>query len=144
MCHFCSTLVCFHPIHINHLAKISLINMTLKWHYINMFEKIHNFWLVRHGFWLVWLWSHPISHYYILKIFQNLELQVYKKIKEPSNFWYEFFFSQMLGAWCMENVSFEVFKMYILCVLKVNHIKLVLRLKWNSKALNDSLNTSLE
>ncbi len=128
MCRFCSTLVCFHPTHINHLAIFFLINMTLKWHYINMFEKIHNFLLVQHGFWLIWLWSHPTSHYYILKIFQNLELQVYKKIKEPSNFWYEFFFFQMLGAWCMENVNFEVLKMRILCVLKVNHIKLVLKL----------------
>jgi hypothetical protein len=27
----------------NHLAQISLINMTLKWHYINMFEKFDSF-----------------------------------------------------------------------------------------------------
>jgi len=33
-------------IYINHLAKISLINMTLKWHYINMFNKIDIFLVV--------------------------------------------------------------------------------------------------
>ncbi len=27
-------------IHINHSVKISLINMTLKWHYKNMFENL--------------------------------------------------------------------------------------------------------
>ncbi len=33
----------FFNIHINHLAQISLINMTFKWHYVNMFEKIDSF-----------------------------------------------------------------------------------------------------
>jgi hypothetical protein len=33
----------FFNIHINHLAQMFLINMTLKCHYINMFEKIINF-----------------------------------------------------------------------------------------------------
>jgi hypothetical protein len=36
----------FFNIHINHLSQISLINMTLKWHYINLFEKIDNFLIV--------------------------------------------------------------------------------------------------
>jgi hypothetical protein len=44
--------------HINHLTQISLINMTLKWRYVNMFEKIDSSLVVKHGFWLVWLWSH--------------------------------------------------------------------------------------
>ncbi len=30
-------------VHINHLGQISLINMTLKWHYINMCDKIDGF-----------------------------------------------------------------------------------------------------
>ncbi len=51
----------FFHIHINHLAQISLINMTLKWHCINIFEKINNFSIVQHGFWFVWLWLHPIA-----------------------------------------------------------------------------------
>jgi hypothetical protein len=42
----------FNP-HINHLAQIFLINMTLKWHNINMSEKIDSFSVIRHGFWLV-------------------------------------------------------------------------------------------
>jgi len=29
--------------HINHLVQVFLINMTLKWHYINMFDKIDSF-----------------------------------------------------------------------------------------------------
>ncbi len=33
----------FLNIHINHLAQISLINITLKWHYINMFDKLDKF-----------------------------------------------------------------------------------------------------
>jgi len=32
----------FFNIRINHLAQFFFINMTLKWHYINMFEKIDN------------------------------------------------------------------------------------------------------
>jgi hypothetical protein len=47
--------------HINHLVQISLINMTLKWHYINTSEKIDNFFIIWHGFWLVWLWLHPMG-----------------------------------------------------------------------------------
>jgi hypothetical protein len=35
--------------------------MTLKWHYIYMFNKINSFLVVWHGFWLVWLWSHPCN-----------------------------------------------------------------------------------
>jgi hypothetical protein len=34
--------------------------MKLKWHYINICDKIDSFWVVRHGFWLIWLWSHLI------------------------------------------------------------------------------------
>jgi len=30
-------------IHMDHLTQFSLMNMTLKWHYINMFEKIDGF-----------------------------------------------------------------------------------------------------
>jgi len=45
----------------NHLTQISLINMILKWHYINMLEKIDSFSVVKHGFCLIWLWSHPLS-----------------------------------------------------------------------------------
>jgi hypothetical protein len=33
----------FFNTHINHLTQISLINMTLKWHYINMFDRIDSF-----------------------------------------------------------------------------------------------------
>jgi hypothetical protein len=43
----------FYDTHINHLTQISLINMTLKWRYVNMFEKIDKFLVVKHGFWLV-------------------------------------------------------------------------------------------
>ncbi len=39
--------------HINHLAQITLINVTFKWHYINMFDKDNSFLVVQHGFWLV-------------------------------------------------------------------------------------------
>jgi hypothetical protein len=39
--------------HFNHLAQIFLINMALKWHYINMFEKFDSFLDVWHGFWFV-------------------------------------------------------------------------------------------
>jgi hypothetical protein len=49
----------FFNTHINHLAQISLINMTLKWHYINMFDKINSFPTIQHGFWFIWMWLHP-------------------------------------------------------------------------------------
>jgi hypothetical protein len=45
----------FLSIHINHLAHIFLDNMTLKWDYINMFEKIDSFSIIQHSFWFVWL-----------------------------------------------------------------------------------------
>jgi hypothetical protein len=38
-----------------------LINMTLKWHYINMFEKIDSSTIVQHGFWFIWLWLHLVD-----------------------------------------------------------------------------------
>jgi hypothetical protein len=47
---------------INHITQISLINITLKWHYINLFEIIDSFLVVWHGFWLIWLW------FYLLKV----------------------------------------------------------------------------
>jgi hypothetical protein len=50
----------FFNTHINYLPQISLINMILKWHYINMFENFDIFLVVWHGFWLVWLWSYPL------------------------------------------------------------------------------------
>jgi hypothetical protein len=40
----------FNSSHLKHLAQISLINMTLKWHYVHMFEKIDSFSIVWHGF----------------------------------------------------------------------------------------------
>jgi hypothetical protein len=43
-------MIFFLNININHLAQNSLINMTLKWHYINMCDKIDSFLVVQHGF----------------------------------------------------------------------------------------------
>jgi hypothetical protein len=56
------------------LLQISLMNMTLKWHYINMFENFDKFSVVWHGFWLVWMWLHlknPKFHV----ITKHIELQ---------------------------------------------------------------------
>jgi hypothetical protein len=48
----------FFNTHIYHLTQISLINMTLKWRYINICDKIDNFSIIWHNFWLIWLWLH--------------------------------------------------------------------------------------
>jgi hypothetical protein len=45
--------------HKNDLTQISLIDTTLKWHYINIFEKIDSFSIVQHGLCFIWLWYHP-------------------------------------------------------------------------------------
>jgi hypothetical protein len=45
--------------------------MTLKWHYISMFENFDNFLVVWHGCWFDWLWSRPYGKFidrYILYI----------------------------------------------------------------------------
>ncbi len=54
-----------------HITQIYLINMTLKWHYISMFENFDNFLVVWHGCWFDWLWSRPYGKFidrYILYI----------------------------------------------------------------------------
>jgi hypothetical protein len=57
----------FFNTHINHLAKISLINMTLKWPYINMFETLDNFSVVQHNM-VFCLFDFDHTHECILKM----------------------------------------------------------------------------
>jgi hypothetical protein len=82
-----------------------LIYVTLKWHHINIFDKIDSFVVIQHGFWLIWLWSHLKPP----QIFMNLASLRKKKITNPT---YSMFikkpsiFIVHIQSWVFLNLAF--------------------------------------
>lgn len=67
--------------------------MTLKWDYIDVFEKIDSFSIIQHSFWFVWLRLHLTRH----SSFVKLNLFIFHYVLDVL---FKFWFQYMMLKWC--------------------------------------------
>jgi hypothetical protein len=65
--------------HINHLAQLGMINITLKCQEKNIYKKVHSFHHYSTWFWLLFLYLHPIMCYFF-PLFINLVYCLHKHL----------------------------------------------------------------